>query len=177
MVYVKGMYLLYVYELITLNASFVSGLDKTHWPSSRRGGRVFPIRGIHGCATWQVRFGEKLPYIRVHIWYFALQKGPFLAPKVPYKRVLFCWKLEVSPLKNACLPTSNVKLSESQVNHTFLGTFYSLFLKFALKKGQNFGVDAPYRRLGFAISKWHTCVQKSGKETPPPLGPSSMSTQ
>ncbi len=43
------------------------------------------------------------------------------------------------------LPTSNVKFSESQVNHTFLGIFCLLFRKFALKQGQNFGADAPYR--------------------------------
>ncbi len=30
-----------------------------------RGGGVLPIRGIRGCATWQVWFGKKLPYIRV----------------------------------------------------------------------------------------------------------------
>ncbi len=64
------------------------------------------------------------------------------------------------------LPTSNVKFSESQVNHTFLGTFCLLFLKFALKQGQNFGADAPYQRVGFAIPKWLTRVQKSGKNPP-----------
>ena len=30
-----------------------------------------------------------------------------------------------------------------------------------------FGADAPYRRVGFAIPKWHTRVQKSGKNPPP----------
>ncbi len=97
-------------------------------------GGVLPICGIRGCATWQVWFGRKLPYIRVHIWDFALKKGPFLAPKVYYKRVLFCWKLKFHPWKMHVLPTSNVKFSESQVNHTFLGTFSCfclLFLKFA----------------------------------------------
>ncbi len=66
------------------------------------------------------------------------------------------------------LPTSNIKFSESQVNHAFLGTFCLLFRKFALKQGQNFGAHAPYRRVGFAIPKWHTRVQNSGKNPPPP---------
>ncbi len=65
------------------------------------------------------------------------------------------------------LPTSSVKFSESQVNHTFLGTFCLLFRKFALKQGQNFGADAPYWRVGFAIPKWHTRVQKLGENPPP----------
>ncbi len=64
------------------------------------------------------------------------------------------------------LPTSNVEFSEGQVNHTFFGTFCLLFLKFALKQGQNFCADAPYRRVGFVIPKWHTRVQKSGKNPP-----------
>ncbi len=36
------------------------------------GGGVAPICSIRGCATWQVWFGEKLPYTRVHFWSFAL---------------------------------------------------------------------------------------------------------
>ncbi len=66
------------------------------------------------------------------------------------------------------LPTSNVKFSKSQVNHTFSGTFCLLFRKFALKQGQIFGADAPYLKVGFAIPKWHTRVKKSGKNPPPP---------
>ncbi len=46
--------------------------------------------------------------------------------------------------------------------HAFLGTFCLLFLKFALP-------DAPYRRVGFTIPKWHTLVLKSGKNPPPGL--------
>ncbi len=91
------------------------------------GGGVLPICGVRGCATWQVWFGEKLPYTRVHIWNFLPYKRvPFLVPKVPYKRVLFCWKLKFHPLKMHVLPTSNVKFSESQVNHTFLGMYLVL---------------------------------------------------
>ncbi len=54
-----------------------------------------------------------------------------------------------------------------QVNHTFLGNFCFIYRKFALKQGQNFGADAPYRRVGFEILKWHTRVQKSEKGAGP----------
>ncbi len=57
---------------------------------SRGGGSPY-TRHTRMChLTGIIWFGEKLPYIRVHISNFALQKGPFFAPKVPYKRVLFC---------------------------------------------------------------------------------------
>ncbi len=49
---------------------------------------------------------------------------------------------------------------------------WSLFPKFALQKGKISGADAPYLRVGFQISKSHTCIQKSGKNPcspPPPL--------
>ena len=38
----------------------------------------------------------------------------------------------------------------------FGGIFWSVFPKFALKKGKIFGADAPYSRVGFQISKSHT---------------------
>ena len=32
-------------------------------------------------------------------------------------------------------------------------------------------VATPYQRVGFQIPKWHTLVQKSGKNLPPPTAP------
>ena len=56
------------------------------------------------------------------------------------------------------LATANVNFFASPLNHTILGTICLHFLRFALKQD-----DAPYRRVGFAIPKWHTRVQKSEK--------------
>ncbi len=99
---------------------------------------------------------------------FALHKGPFLTSKVPYNRVLFCSNLKLHPLKMHVLQTSTAKIFKSLLNHTFWGHFCPPFLEFALQKGQIFGADAPYQRVGFQIPKWHTRVQKSGKSPPPP---------
>ena len=61
-----------------------------------------------------------------------------------------------SPYADLPLDRSNAKFSTSPPNHTFVGTYCLPFLKFALKQGKNFGADAPYRRVGFNIPKWHT---------------------
>ncbi len=54
---------------------------------------------------------------------FCLTKGSLFGPKSDLQKGRFLLKIEVSPLKNACLATSNVKFSASQVNNTFVGTF------------------------------------------------------
>ncbi len=94
---------------------------------------------------------------------FALHKGPFIASKLPYSRVLFCSNLKFHPLKMHASLTSTVKIFESPLNHTFWGHFCPLFLKFALQKGQIFGAYAPYRRVGCQMPKWHTRVQNRGR--------------
>ncbi len=59
------------------------------------------------------------------------------------------------------------KLIKSALNHTFWGTFWSVFPKFALQKGKIFGADANYLRVGFEITKSDARIQKSGKNPPP----------
>ncbi len=61
---------------------------------------------------------------------------------------------------------SNKKIFSSVLNQTFWGIFWSIFPKFALQKGQIFGADAPYLRVGYQISKSHTRIQKPGKNPP-----------
>ncbi len=54
----------------------------------QEGFSLYPV-----CAIWEGEFQKTSPYRRVHFWHFALQKGPFLAPKMPYNRVHFCQEL------------------------------------------------------------------------------------
>ena len=115
------------------------------------------LSGMRACAILEGEFKKVLSYIRVYFWDFALQKGPFLAPKVPYNRVLFCSKLKFHPV----FPTSKVNFFSSLLNHTFCGTFCLLFLKFAFKRGQIFSTGPPHQRMGFEMLKWHTRIQKS----------------
>ena len=97
---------------------------------------------------------------------FCLTKGSLYASKVPYNRVLFCSKLKCHPWKMHILPTSKVNFFSSLQNHTFWGTWCWLFLKFALKKGQIFGGDAPYQRV-WNPEMPHPCT-KIGEEPPLP---------
>ncbi len=99
---------------------------------------------------------------------FCITKGSLFCPKSALQKGPFLLKIEVSPLKNACFANFKRKIFWKSSKSYILDTFCLLFLKFALKKGQNFGADAPYRRVGFAIHNWHTRVQKSGKNPPPP---------
>ncbi len=57
---------------------------------------------------------------------------------------------------------SNYKIFSSALNHMFWGIFWSVFSKSALQKGQIFGANAPYLRVGFQISKSYTRIHKSG---------------
>ncbi len=100
---------------------------------------------------------------------FCLTKGSHFGSKSALQKGPFSLKTEVSPLKNAYFANFKRKIFCKSPESYILGTFCLLFLKFALKQGQNFGADAPYRRVGFEIPKWHTRVQKSGK-SPPPRG-------
>ena len=113
--------------------------------------------------VWRKIALHKDPHLK-----FCLTKGSLFGSKSVLQKGPFLLKIEVSPLKNAYFADSNVKFSASPLNLTFLGSFCLLFLKFALQQGQNFGADSPYRRVGFAFPKWHTRVQKSGKNPPPP---------
>ncbi len=130
-------------------------------PFPRRGGRSPNMLYTGMChLTGMVRRKialHKGPHLK-----FALQKGQKCLTKGS-----FLLKIEVSPQKIHVLSTSTVKFSTSPLNHTLLGTFCLLFLKLALKRGQNFSPDAPYRRVGFEIPKWHIRVQKSGKSPSP----------
>ncbi len=94
---------------------------------------------------------------------FFLTKGSLFGPKSVLHKGPFLLKIEVSPLKNAYFANFKRKIFPKSTESYIFGIFCLLFLKFALKQGQNFGADAPYRRVGFEIPKWHTRVQKSGK--------------
>ncbi len=110
------------------------------------------------CAIWKGKSG-KIVHKSVHFWNFVLQKGAFLAKKVPYKRVLFSWK-------------STAYFGNSKF-HVLFAYFYS---------------NLPYKRAEFSaltglVIGWsfktrdstpvYTC--KNQRRTPPPPGHNTLS--
>ncbi len=77
--------------------------------------------------VWRIIALHKGPHLK-----FCLTKGSLFGPKSALPKGPFLLEIEVSK-KMHVSSTSNVNFSASQVNHTLLGTFCLLFLKFALK--------------------------------------------
>ncbi len=120
--------------------------------------RICHLTGI----VWRKIALHKGPHLK-----FCLTKGSLFGPKSALQKGPFLLKIEVSPLRNACFANFKRKIFQKSNESYIFRHLCLLFLKFALKQGQNFGADAPYRRVGFAIPKWHTRVQKLGKNPPP----------
>ncbi len=102
-----------------------------------------PIHGILQVCYLTGMVWGKLPYIRVYFWNFALQKGAFLGPKVP-----FCWKL---------------KSTESYI----LGHFLPIFSQICLTRGSNFCADTPLiPKVGVGNPEMAYPYIKIGEEPP-----------
>ncbi len=113
---------------------------------AREGFFLYPV--YYGCAIWEGEFEKILPYRRVHFWYFTLQKGPFLAPKMPYNRVQSCQKLKLQRLKAISTGFWRVKKKVKKSWHVRSRIYYC-------------GVSN--------LKMAHSNIQKSG-ESPPRTG-------
>ncbi len=66
------------------------------------------------------------------------------------------------------LPRSPCSLLPSIFRRSFLPIFAAPLSFWRVSFKRFFGADAPYRRVGFQIPKWHTRVQKIRGRAPPP---------
>ncbi len=100
---------------------------------------------------------------------FRLTKGSLFSLKSALQQGPFLLKFEVSPLRNAFFVIFKRKIFRKSSESYIFRHFCLLFSKFTLKQGQNYGADAPYRRVGFDIPTGHTHVNvKKGVKRPPP---------
>ena len=106
------------------------------------------------CAFWDISFNNDP---------ISTFKDSVEAKKELYLAIWAVYTLQAS-LKMHVSPIS--KIFSNVLNRKFWGIFWSVFPSFALQKGPIFGTYTPYLRVGFQISKWHTRIQKSGKNPP-----------
>ncbi len=131
------------------------------------GGGVLHIPGIRECATWQVWFGEKLPYRHKgpHLK-FCLTKESLFCPKSALQKGPFLLKIEVSPLKNACFANFKHKILLKSTESYIFRHFFLI----CLKTGSKFRRRCPLSKGGVQDPEVAHPRTKIREEPPPPGG-------